>query len=92
MKRILVKKREDTVGNALEHIALGDAARWDIDGERHELVALTDVPFAFKVAVKNVKEGDVVVSYGEPIGVASANIAVGECVHVHNLQGQRATN
>ena len=91
MKRILVKKSEDNVGNALEPISRGDVAGWDIDGRKHELTALTDVPFAFKVAVKDVKKGDIVVAYGEPIGVASASIATGECVHVHNLQGQRAT-
>jgi len=92
MKRILVKKGADTVGNALEAISRGDVAGWEIDGKRHELTALTDVPFAFKVAVKDVKKGDIVVGYGEPIGVASIDIAAGECVHVHNLQGQRATN
>ena len=92
MKRVLVKKAEDSVGNALEHIFRGEAFTWDAGGASHEIAALTDVPFTFKAAVKYIKKGEIVLCYGEPIGVATADIAAGECVHVHNLQGQRAGN
>lgn len=90
MKYILIKKAKDNVGNALEHIKAGEGFTWEIGGQSGELTARTDVPFAFKVAVRDLKKGDPVFCYGEPIGMATSDIAAGECVHVHNLQGQRA--
>ena len=72
-------------------VLLGDAERGDSvrygDGE---VVALMAVPTGHKVAVAPVPAGGVVLKYGEPIGVATARIAPGEHVHVHNLQSARA--
>ena len=38
-----------------------------------------------KVAVRPIRKGEVVLKYGFPIGVAQADIAPGEHVHLHNL-------
>jgi SAF domain len=38
-----------------------------------------------KIARRAVPEGERVVKYGAPIGRASADIAVGDHVHLHNL-------
>ena len=92
MKHILIKKAKDNVGNAIEYIAKGELFQWEIAQKYYELIAITDVPFAFKVAVKDITKGEVVICYGEPIGLASADIAAGECVHVHNLQGKRGNS
>jgi altronate hydrolase len=43
------------------------------------------VPRGHKVAVRPVRRGSPVHKYGQPIGVATADIAVGDHVHVHNL-------
>ena len=45
----------------------------------------TDIPSGHKVALREVPAGDLVRKYGHVIGVATAPIAVGEHVHVHNL-------
>ncbi|HEY9109249.1 MAG TPA: UxaA family hydrolase, partial [Roseateles sp.] len=37
-----------------------------------------------KVALRAIAAGEVVLKYGQPIGVASQPIAAGEHVHVHN--------
>jgi len=47
--------------------------------------ALDDIPAGHKVAVHAIGEGEPVRKYGEVIGIASADIAVGAHVHVHNL-------
>jgi len=47
----------------------------------------TDVPLGHKVALIGIAEGDAVLKYGVPIGRATAAIAPGEHVHLHNLRG-----
>ncbi|HEY8880598.1 MAG TPA: altronate dehydratase family protein [Roseateles sp.] len=43
-----------------------------------------------KIALRAIAPGEVVLKYGQPIGAASAPIAAGEHVHVHNLEMARA--
>jgi hypothetical protein len=38
-----------------------------------------------KAACKNIKQGEQVIKYGFPIGVATRDIRVGEWVHTHNI-------
>jgi len=45
-----------------------------------------DIPFAHKVAVRDIKKGENVIKYANPIGRAAADIKKGEHVHVHNLK------
>lgn len=53
-----------------------------------------------KLALRPIRAGEQVVKYGEPIGRATRDIAVGEHVHTHNLRsdylptrpGERATD
>lgn len=47
--------------------------------------ALEDIPVGHKVAVRAIAAGAPVRKYGEVIGIASDDIAVGAHVHVHNL-------
>jgi len=44
------------------------------------------VPAGHKVALSFIAQGEVVLKYGQPIGVASAPIGAGEHVHVHNVE------
>jgi altronate hydrolase len=39
-----------------------------------------------KIALRPIARGEVVLKYGQPIGVASATIEAGEHVHVHNVE------
>jgi altronate dehydratase small subunit len=49
----------------------------------------TDIPYGHKVAVKPIAAGEAVIKHGEDIGVASAAIAIGDHVHVHNVESRR---
>jgi altronate hydrolase len=53
------------------------------DGGR--LVATDDIPAGHKIATRAVAAGEVVRKYGQVIGAATAPIAAGQHVHVHNL-------
>lgn len=46
---------------------------------------LEDIPQAHKVALVNIKKGEDVIKYGNPIGHATCDIKVGEHVHTHNV-------
>ena len=45
-----------------------------------------DLPLGHKLARRPIAAGEKVVKYGAPIGSATAAIATGAHVHVHNLQ------
>ena len=48
-----------------------------------------DIPIGHKVALKDLKEGDTVIKYGEDIGKMVGAAKTGEHVHVHNLKTKR---
>lgn len=44
------------------------------------------IPFGHKAALRPIAEGEAVIKYGVTIGHATAAIAAGEHVHVHNCK------
>lgn len=44
------------------------------------------IPMAHKIARHAIAAGDRILKYGMPIGIATADIAAGEHVHVHNIR------
>lgn len=75
---LIVIDPSDTVAIALEPLAQGDALpdTGRVKGR---------VPAGHKVALRAVKSGEQILRYGQIIGIASADIQVGEHVHSHNL-------
>ena len=72
---------EDMVAVALKPLEKGVTVHVD-----DLAVTLTeDIPMGHKIALCPIAEGEKVIKYGFPIGVATAPIAVGEHVHTHNL-------
>jgi altronate dehydratase small subunit len=54
------------------------------------VVHVTDnIPFGHKFAIRDIREGGLILKYGEPIGVARVDIKAGQHVHVHNLESRR---
>ena len=54
-------------------------------GEKTVVLA-EDVPAGHKIAIAPICEGEAVVKYGFPIGLAKQNILPGQWVHTHNLR------
>lgn len=44
------------------------------------------IPMAHKIARSSIAEGDTILKYGMPIGIATAAIAAGAHVHIHNIR------
>ena len=61
----------------------------DKKGNSEPVTVIGDVPYGHKIAVRDIKKGELIIKYGEEIGAATKDIAKGEYVHVHNLEALR---
>ena len=59
------------------------------DNSTFTLTAGADVPIGHKIALKDLKDGDTAVKYGEDIGKIIADIPKGGHVHTHNCKTKR---
>ena len=89
MKHALQVKYEDNVANALDDIKKNDTIICLNSGNEELIIAKDDIKFGFKIAVKKILKGENIIKYGYKIGVASHNIEIGSCVHIHNVEGSR---
>jgi altronate dehydratase small subunit len=83
--RVIVIDGKDNVATALESLKRGAEVAVEIRDNTEKITLVSDIPHGHKFAVRDIKKGDSVIKYGEPIGQSVANIARGEHVHVHNV-------
>ncbi|WP_425515516.1 UxaA family hydrolase [Microvirga antarctica] len=70
--------------------AIGDIAPGEsVESPSRSVVATETIPFGHKVALVSIADGGDILKYGESIGLARGDIAVGACVHTHNVESQR---
>jgi altronate dehydratase small subunit len=86
--RAIVIHEKDTVAVALEKLPAGTDVSVAVGDNRRKVRLVSEIPLGHKFALLDISEGAPVIKYGEPIGTATAPIAAGEHVHVHNLTGQ----
>ena len=79
----------DDVAVALRDLAAGELVRVRAGATIAEIQLRAAIPLGHKIARRAIAAGAVVRKYGEPIGGASAAIAAGDHVHVHNLKSLR---
>jgi altronate hydrolase len=72
----------DNVAVAVADVQAGEAVRL-ADGT--ELLTVEAIPRGSKVALGPIARGEAIIRYGEEIGRATEEIAVGAYVHTHNL-------
>lgn len=82
---------EDNVATVFHNGVLAGSAVTVVDrrGGKTTLRANSAIPYGHKVALTPLRPGDPVVKYGEVIGAASRDVAVGDHVHVQNLDSLR---
>lgn len=68
-----------------DNIAIARVALYAGQDISADLKAVNDIPAAHKIAVKKILKDQPIFRYGQIIGFASQDIAVGEHVHTHNL-------
>ncbi len=90
--QLLVHEKKDTVGVVVvEGLKAGTDMLCVVthDNSAFHLTSKMDVPIGHKVALTDIKAGDTIWKYGQDIGIAKADIAKGEHVHVHNAKTKR---
>ena len=88
----LVHATSDTVGVVVVEDALSgrELTGWIMEtDETITIEAMEDIPLGHKLALNEIKSGDTFIKYGHDIGRATAGIAKGRHVHVHNLKTKR---
>lgn len=86
----VIISEKDNVVVAIEPIKKGELVEFkNMEGDKQEIKALDDIKIYHKIALKNIKEDEPVIKYGEHIGFAIRDIKVGEHVHIHNTEGRR---
>ena len=72
----------DNVAVALTDIPAGE----HLAADGTEVTAAENIARGHKIALGTIREGEPVVKYGNPIGIAKAEISAGAWVHVHNVR------
>ncbi len=87
---MLSKKNKNAVLiNELDNIAVAcDDFQKDekIHIKDKNIVLLDDIKMAHKIAINDIKNGEVILKYGVSIGSATQDIKLGELVHIHNMK------
>lgn len=90
MKRhALVIKSQDNVATAIQDIPAGQDAVVGVDQKTVTVPVLKDIALGHKFAVRAIAKGENVLKYNCVIGRATADIPVGEYVHVQNMESLR---
>jgi SAF domain len=84
-------KDDDDVAVALRDLSPGARVRFGGTVGAGELTVTlaSAIPTGHKFATRAIADGALIRKYGQVIGKASAAIAPGEHVHVHNVEGTR---
>lgn len=89
-KRAIFLDENDNVANLTDTIHAGEIVTLNGPGQQgNTITAIEDIPFGFKIAIKDIPNGSNILKYGQPMGVASKDIPRGCLVHVHNIEGAR---
>lgn len=84
---IIRLREQDNVGVAKTTLSKGQA----LGDESGSLTVANDIPVSHKIALNDIASGQPVKKYGQTIGFATRDIAVGEHVHTHNIGMQDFT-
>jgi (2R)-sulfolactate sulfo-lyase subunit alpha len=89
----LSHKDGDFVAVAVKDVGRGPAAVGYLDGTPSVTIDVNaEIPLGHKVALRDVAEGEDVIEYGVRTAIASAEIKMGDYVHIHNVRSARWQN
>jgi antitoxin (DNA-binding transcriptional repressor) of toxin-antitoxin stability system len=80
----------DNVATLLQAANAGDEVVIAVGGKEVRVTALEAIALGHKIALADLARGERILKYGECIGQATAPIARGAWVHIHNLRSMRA--
>lgn len=85
----IVFSKKDNVATAIKNLSKDQQVQVSFEGTTITVKLNQDIPFGHKFAIKDIEQGSCVYKYGEPIGIATEEIKIGDYVHVHNVSGRR---
>lgn len=88
MRQILILNVSDNIAVCLTDLVIGDV----ITQDDISITTVSKIPVGHKIATNPIAKGDGIIKYGERMGHATADIKVGEHVHVHNVLGDRLSS
>ncbi len=80
----IIMNPDDNCVTALEDISEGS----QIQIRESSIVINQNISLGHKIALEDIKKGDLVKKYGHSIGIATADIKKGDWIHTHNLTSQ----
>jgi len=86
MKRLVLLNPLDSVAVAVDGLDAGEAGQLLGCGQGQAAPALEAIPAGHKIALAPLAQGQPVIKYGLPIGLARDPIPAGAWVHSHNLE------
>ena len=81
----LMVDESDNVAVCLHDIDQGTEAAVRLGKDNFTVTATNAIPRGYKLAIREITEGEKIIKYGEIIGQASTSISKGNHVHVHNV-------
>ena len=87
MKKCIRLSEKDNVATLLNEAVSGDTFMIcdKANNEKGAVVSAADIPFAHKIALKDIKKGEEIVKMDAVIGLASCDIPCGTHVHIQNV-------
>jgi hypothetical protein len=79
----------DNVGIALRGISAGETA---VSGDGRRIACIEEIPPGHKLALEPIAEGQKLIRFGVPVGIARSAIRPGALAHVHNVRSQYLNN
>ena len=79
---VAVVVQESSTGSEIDVVTIDG-------GEVCSIKALDEIPLGHKISIREITEGEKIIKYGRPIGVATNAIPKGAHVHVHNIKSLR---
>lgn len=85
----IVIDKKDNVATALQDLQQGESIRVEVGDDTVDVTVSETIPFGHKFALMDIEPGELIVKYGEVVGLATKKILKGEHTHVHNVEGPR---
>jgi altronate dehydratase small subunit len=80
---------KDNVATSLVDMTSGQSVRVQAGNTSLDIKIVNTIPYGHKFCIKEIEVYSPVIKYGQIIGVATREIAVGEHVHIHNVVSSR---
>lgn len=85
MKKGLKLDPKDNIGVVIDDVKAGDEVTIDTE----VILAKEDIGMPHKVALRDIKNGENILKYGNVFGYATKDILKGEHVHIHNVDSEK---